>query len=125
MGVRALIVEDHTDSREALKTLLELWGHPTVAVATGDEALALADGYRPDVAIVDLTLPDVDGVELGSMLASHFNHRPFMIALAGLGGDANGPRAGIAGFDRFLLKPTQLDELRRVLDGLAASRATG
>jgi CheY-like chemotaxis protein len=125
MGLRVLVVEDHADSREALRALLEIWGHPTVAVGSGDEALALADCYRPEVAILDLSLPDVDGVKLGTMLATCFPERPFLIALSGMGGAANEPRTRLAGFDRFLLKPAVPDDLQRILDEVVAARAAG
>jgi CheY-like chemotaxis protein len=123
MRLRVLIVEDHAEAREALAMLLRVWGHETVAASTGGEALQALERFAPDVGVVDLTLPDMDASRLAWMLAMRLDRRPYLIALSGnIGTVADGARALLAGFDRFLVKPAHPDDLQELLDGVARRR---
>jgi CheY-like chemotaxis protein len=122
MGLRVLVVEDHADSREALAALLSIWGHETVEAGTGADALRAVERFVPDVALVDLTLPDMDGAGLAWALSVRVRPRPFLIAVSG---DARAFADGsCAGFDRCLLKPASPDDLQALLTACAAARRT-
>lgn len=121
MPLRILIVEDYADAREALVLLLGLWGYHVRAAATASAALAALDGFTPDVAIVDLTLPDLDGANLAAVLATGLDRRPLMVALSGDARLLTGT-AETASFDHLLLKPAAPDLLRQILEEYAAAR---
>src|SRR4051812_42525918 len=79
---RILLVEDHEDSAELLTMLLEDEGFEVGWAATGAAAVALFDHGRPDVVLLDLTLPDVDGLELGKRLAAAPGAAPIVVMSA-------------------------------------------
>jgi CheY-like chemotaxis protein len=106
-----LLIEDNDDGRETLLALLEMSGHTVEAArdgATGlDKALALA----PDVAIVDIGLPVLDGYEVARRLRAAGNRRTLLLALTGYGTEADRARVLAAGFDAHLTKPANVAEL--------------
>jgi CheY-like chemotaxis protein len=110
-----LIIEDNTDSRESLARLLRLKGHTVVVAADGREGLAVALRDRPDVALVDIGLPDVDGYRLASQLRSQLGPATFLAALTGHGQPEDRERALRAGFDAHVTKPVELDVLESLL----------
>src|SRR4051812_32353373 len=97
-----LIVEDDDDSREMLGELVSLYGHRPLAAANATEALARARDERPDVALIDLGLPEIDGCELARLLrlASFDNSgKPTrLVALTGYSDNVMRESAGAAGF---------------------------
>jgi signal transduction histidine kinase/ActR/RegA family two-component response regulator len=116
-----LVVEDNTDSRETLVTLLELKGHRVRGAADGRSALDSIARQKPDVALVDIGLPDVDGYTI----ARQVRKLPGMasvvlIALTGYGQPDDQAQAISAGFDLHLTKPITADHLDRVLSGFVA-----
>ena len=81
-GRRILVVEDDPDIREALCAQLELWGHDVANAAEGHLALLVAGRHKPEVVLLDLGLPDIDGFEVASRLrAARPGKRPLLIAL--------------------------------------------
>ena len=100
-----LIVEDNADAREAMRMLLELDGHLVMAAAEGVEALELARSKDPDIALVDIGLPGIDGYEVARRLRANGDRRPILIALTGYGQPEDKRRASEAGFDSLLVKP--------------------
>jgi two-component system, sensor histidine kinase len=119
-GRSVLIIEDHDDAREALRALLELEGHRVDAAASGPHGLELARQRPPDVALVDIGLPEVDGYEVARRIRAMGPGRPYLIALTGYGHPDDVKRARDAGFDTHLLKPVDPDALVRVLSSLPA-----
>ena len=117
-GRSILIIEDHDDAREALRALLELEGHRVAAAATGPRGLELAVQQPPDVALVDIGLPEVDGYEVARRLRGLGNRCPYLIALTGYGQPDDVKRAREAGFDDHLLKPVDPDALATLLTRL-------
>jgi CheY-like chemotaxis protein len=117
-GRTVLIIEDHDDAREALRALLELEGHQVEAAATGPNGIEIAARRLPDVALVDIGLPEVDGYEVARRLRALGDGRTFLIALTGYGQPEDVKRAHDAGFDAHLLKPVDPDALAKVLDDL-------
>jgi CheY-like chemotaxis protein len=113
---RILLVEDDADTREALKTLLELSGHQVAVAADGGEAVAHVVAYRPDVALVDIGLPEIDGNEVARRIRAQLGAGGiFLVALTGYGGEAEEELARAAGFDAHFTKPVELSRLDRLL----------
>jgi CheY-like chemotaxis protein len=100
-----LVVEDNADAREALRVLLELEGHAVEAAAEGQQALEVVRAKDPDIALVDIGLPGIDGYEVARRVRSHDGRRPVLIALTGYGQPEDRRRAAEAGFDDVLVKP--------------------
>ena len=110
-----LIVEDNDDAREALRMLLELDGHVVEAAAEGTQALEIARGKDPDVALVDIGLPGIDGYEVARRIRAFGTRRPLLIALTGYGQPEDRRRATEAGFDSMLVKPVDPASLSELL----------
>jgi two-component system KDP operon response regulator KdpE len=107
---RALVVDDEAQIGRALRRGLETDDLEVVIATTGNEALDLAAAHPPDIAIVDLGLPDLDGIELIRQLRS-WSEVP-VIVLSGAGSEATKVGAFTAGADDYVTKPFGLDELR-------------
>jgi len=115
-ALRVLIVDDNADSAESLGTLLEMDGHATRVCHDGESALALAAAFEPEVILLDIGLPDLDGFEVARRTRALPNlAHPFLVAITGWGTDADVERARAAGFDAHLTKPVEYGELLRVL----------
>jgi CheY-like chemotaxis protein/two-component sensor histidine kinase len=108
------IVEDNDDALAALRSLLELDGHTVWSESDGVAGLAAVVERRPDVAVIDIGLPGLDGFELAKRSrAAGYAGR--MIALSGYGQDRDIQRALQSGFDAHLVKPVNPEALRRML----------
>jgi signal transduction histidine kinase len=112
-GRRVLLVEDNDDLRDMTCALLQSRGCTVMTAADGRSALALAARQRPDVAFVDIDLPDISGYEVAQALAGQGGIR--LVAVTGYGQPDDVRRALAAGFDLHLKKPVRLDELERAL----------
>jgi len=113
---RILIVEDADDFREVLRETLEDWGHDVSTAKNGLDGAARILELRPDVALVDLGLPGIDGYELGRRVRAAPNGADlYLVALTGYGGPEEKLGARKAGFDRHLTKPIDIEELAQVL----------
>jgi two-component system CheB/CheR fusion protein len=126
LGERAkvIIVEDNTDSRELLCELLEQAGFECRAAAAGSAALDVIEEFRPDVAVLDLGLPGMDGFELARRIrADERVSKTILIALTGYGQAADRAAAREAGFDEHLVKPVQGEQLLSLLVGMRGRRA--
>jgi CheY-like chemotaxis protein len=117
---RVLIIEDNDDTRQMLHQALEMSGHVVREARDGASGLALAGEARPDVALIDIGLPDVDGYEVARRLrAAPGGRRMGLIALTGYGQAEDQQRAFDAGFDAHLTKPVAPERLKQVIAGLA------
>lgn len=115
---RILVVDDNLDAAELLATLLELAGHAVSVAHTGPEAIALATSQQPDVILLDIGLPELDGYEVARLLRADPNlPQPRLIALTGWGTEGDRRRAREAGFDHHLVKPVDLATLVPLLTG--------
>jgi PAS domain S-box-containing protein len=112
---RVLVVEDNEDGREALAALLRLAGHEVEAAASGREALAAAERQRPEVVLLDIGLPDLDGYEVAASLRASLGARVRLVALTGYGQPGDLERVRAAGFDAHLLKPAGLEAISRAV----------
>lgn len=117
-GVHVLLVEDHASGREALEELLSLWGCRVRTAETGAEALAQAREDAPDLVLVDIGLPDMDGYEVARRLRENLGERTGrLVAVTGFGQPEDRRRALEAGFDEHLVKPVDPARLEGVLRG--------
>jgi signal transduction histidine kinase/CheY-like chemotaxis protein len=115
---RILIIEDNDDAREMLREALSLSGHEVQGARDGLSGLALADRRPPEVALIDIGLPDIDGYEVARRLRSSRNGPIALIALTGYGQMDDVRRAAEAGFDAHLTKPVDTDRLQATIAGL-------
>jgi signal transduction histidine kinase/ActR/RegA family two-component response regulator len=115
-GRHILVVEDNPDARETLAMLLELAGHRVELAADGATGLEKALALQPEVALVDVGLPRMDGYEVARRIrASKGVRRPYLVALTGYGAPEDRERALGAGFDAHIVKPVDPDTLAEVL----------
>ena len=123
-GSRILFVEDDRTARDGYSAYLSGWGYDVEAVATGEDALARAAQWRPDVIILDMNLPDIDGWEVSRRLrASAATAAVPIVALTGADLPHERVSAMRAGCDRHLTKPcTPADLLDAIERCLAAAR---
>jgi CheY-like chemotaxis protein len=113
---RILIIEDQADQREALRLALSLRGHVVYAAADGRSGVALVEGERPDVVIVDIGLPHMDGYEVARRIRTlNYGAAVRLVALTGYGQPEDRARAQEAGFDLHLVKPVDNQRLDQVL----------
>jgi signal transduction histidine kinase/CheY-like chemotaxis protein len=110
-GLHVLVVEDHEDSREMLRHLLERAGYRVSQAADGPTAVAEALRLRPDVALIDVGLPGLDGYEVAKRIREARMTQTRLIALSGFGRPQDRSRAHAAGFDDHLVKPVSLERL--------------
>ena len=112
-GKRILLVEDHTDTRQSLETLLSKHKHEVKAVASARQALALAATHQFDLVVSDIGLPDHSGLELMAELRDRFGLKG--IGLSGYGMEEDIARSRAAGFLYHLVKPIRFDRLEQLI----------
>jgi PAS domain S-box-containing protein len=116
VSCRVLIADDNHDAAVSLSMLLQAMGHDTRVVHDGIEALEEAEVFRPDIVLLDIGMPRLDGYETARRLAA----KPWaaatqIVAVTGWGQETDRQRAKDAGFHRHLVKPVDLDALREVM----------
>jgi PAS domain S-box-containing protein len=127
-GRRILVVDDNEDAAELLSDLLEAMGNTIKVAHDGPAALRAAEDFGPDLAVLDIGLPVMDGYELAQRLRQQPGHPGLrLIAVTGYGQDSDRRRASEAGFDAHLVKPVSIERLQRVITELcaASSAASG
>lgn len=112
---RVLVVDDNRDAATTLATLLDLHGYVVETAGDAPQALALIPSFIPDVAILDIGLPGMDGYELAAQVR-RMPHPPHLLALTGYGTAHDRDKALSAGFDEHLVKPVDPDRLLEALD---------
>ncbi len=111
-GRRVLVVDDQEDSAELMAMLLTNYGHEVAVAHDGESALVLALEFRPQLAILDLSLPVMDGYRLAGLLrANPVTASCRLLALSGYCGEADRIKSKRAGFEQHLAKPLGLDAL--------------
>jgi CheY-like chemotaxis protein len=115
-GRRVLIADDNKDAADSLGMLLEIDGHEVRIAHGGRAALALAQAFRPDVALLDIGMPELSGYEVAAALRQEpWGKAIQLIALTGWGQESDRRQSKAAGFDRHLTKPIDMDALVAVL----------
>ena len=116
---RILVADDNNDALESLATLLQLSGHEVYTAPNGAMALESAEQHRPEVALLDIGMPKLDGYEVARRIrAQPWGQRITLVALTGWGQDSDRRRSQEAGFDSHLVKPLDLDKLTELLAAL-------
>jgi CheY-like chemotaxis protein len=112
-----LLIEDSEDIRDSLQELLAELGHRVEVAADGEQGVAQTLASRPEVALVDIGLPRIDGYEVARRVRAALGGDILLIALTGYGQPEDALRARAAGFDHHLRKPMSIDEIDRLLGG--------
>ena len=117
-GRRVLLVDDNVDAMEMMAFLLAEMGYDAYTTADAGQLEALALEKQPDVIVLDIGLPGVDGYELARMLKAHPVLKSIrLVAHTGYGSPEDRRKAQAAGFDAHLVKPAELDDLEKALQG--------
>jgi DNA-binding response OmpR family regulator len=115
--LRVLVVDDCPDTTWSMTLLLRAWGHDTCVAADGLTALGQVDAFRPEVVLLDIGLPGLNGLEVARRLRLRpASSRPLVIAVSGFGRAEDCRLALDAGCDLYLIKPVQPEILRQLLD---------
>jgi len=122
---RVLIVDDNTDAADLLAEALHALGHTTRVAHDGPSALAAAAEFRPDIGLLDIGLPVMDGRELARRLRVEFpeSRSLRLVALTGYGQDSDRSHSIAAGFDEHLVKPVDIARLNQLIRDLTAPAA--
>lgn len=118
-ALRILIIDDNVDSATGLSLCLESLGYEMRSAHTGKEGVMTAKAYLPDVILLDIGLPDIDGCEVARRLREEQTLGDVrIIAMTGYSGEADRDRAEKAGFNHYLVKPVELGKLLELLETL-------
>jgi CheY-like chemotaxis protein len=124
--LRVLIVDDNEDAATALEMLLEEAGHSVRAAHTGPAGLAAALEFLPDVMLLDIGLPELDGFEVAKRIRQQAAlHNVVLVAMTGYGREKERQRSQEAGFDHHLVKPVDFGTLEQILAAVSAKTALG
>ncbi len=112
-SLHVLVVEDNVDAADSLSMLLRLYGHDVMVARSGLTALEMASAWRPDVVLLDIGLPEMDGYEVAKCLRERANFKNVLIcALTGYTpSEADRQRQQETGFDHYYVKPVSIDKL--------------
>ncbi|HSC14578.1 MAG TPA: ATP-binding protein, partial [Gammaproteobacteria bacterium] len=114
---RILIVDDNADAAESIAVLMEIDGHAVKTVTDAMQALACLEAFAPDVAIIDIGLPGMNGYELAAGIrANRTLPKPLLIALTGYGQAEDFDRSREAGFDHHFVKPAEIRAIQAAID---------
>jgi two-component system CheB/CheR fusion protein len=120
-ALRILVVEDMHDSADSMALLLKLWGYQSAIAYDGERAVESATRFCPDVVLLDVGLPGMDGCELARRLRQLPEMaKVLLVAVSGYGREADVQRCKEAGIDRHFLKPVDPVELHELLAQAAA-----
>src|SRR4051812_36711091 len=120
---RVLIVEDVADYADSMAMLLRLLGHQVAVARSGLEGLMVALATRPEVILLDIGMPDLDGFEVASRLrATGKFDGVLIVAITGYGRASDREYSAAAGIDHHLVKPASLEELERLLGATRAGK---
>ncbi len=118
-AIRVLVVDDNVDAAEMLAEALRIQGHHVGVAHDGPAALALVEDFQPDLALLDIGLPVMDGFDLAQRLKRRLSaHPPKFIAVTGYGQPSDRVRTKQAGFDEHLVKPIDLARLNAIVSSV-------
>ncbi len=121
---RILVVEDDPESREMMGALLSCWGYEPCLVTAGPAALDAVEQEVPDIVLLDLGLPGMDGFEVARRLRRRpGGDRLFIAAVTAYRGEEYRRKAWTAGFDRFLEKPIDTHALHKLISDICRTAA--
>jgi len=123
---RVLVADDNLDAAESLMMLLTMMGHEVRAAHDGAQAVEQAEQFRPDLILMDVGMPRLDGLQAATQIRSmDWGASPVIVALTGWGQDADRKRSKEAGCDVHMVKPLDFDRLTVLLTQLAEAPARG
>jgi signal transduction histidine kinase/ActR/RegA family two-component response regulator len=123
---RVLIADDNRDAADSIGLLLQLEGHEVFVAHSGNEAIALGRLHRPDVVILDIGMPDIDGYEVARLARREpWGKHAYLVALTGWGQSDDKQSARAAGFDRHLTKPAAPDVVSELIAAFISSGREG
>jgi PAS domain S-box-containing protein len=121
-SLRILIVDDNRDAAQSLQQLLEIGGHTVRTAHDGEVGLNLAQQFVPDLGLLDIGLPGMDGYALASAIRQLPQSRSMhLVAITGWGAQGDRERSQAAGFNRHLTKPINIGDLHHIVSELASS----
>ena len=123
---RVLVVDDNVDSAQSMSLLLQLEGHTVACAHDGLEALQTAEQFNPQVVLLDLGLPRMNGYEVARKLRQSREHdqsRLLLVAISGYGSEQDRAAAQEAGFDFHLTKPADPDVVMQMMQEHGPGRA--
>jgi CheY-like chemotaxis protein len=119
--MRVLVVDDNRDAADSMRMLLEASGQEARCVYDGPSALEITESFHPEVILLDIGMPSMDGYQVVRELrARKLAPAPTIAALTGWGQDSDKKKTQEAGFDHHFTKPVAADELMAFLDQVAA-----
>jgi len=124
VGLRVLVADDNRDAAESLAMLLTMMGHEVRVAHDGVQAVDRADQFRPDLILMDVGMPKLDGLQAATQIRSFaWGAAPVIVALTGWGQEADRKRSKAAGCDEHLVKPLDIERLTALLAQLTQRRA--
>ena len=124
-GRRILVIDDNVDAAELMAVYLETRGHTTLVAHDGPSALKLVHGFAPDIALLDIGLPVMDGYELARRLRDDSELQALkLIAVTGYGQATDRAKSRAVGFNAHLVKPVKMEQLLAAIEEISASPPT-
>jgi CheY-like chemotaxis protein len=114
-SLRILVVDDNQDTAQSMGELLEILGHQAQVAYDGPKAVEMATAFQPQVVLLDIGLPIIDGYEVARRMRQAGLKDAMLVALTGYGREEDREKAHQAGFDMHFTKPIELDALQKVL----------
>jgi CheY-like chemotaxis protein len=122
-GFRILVVDDNHDSALSLAMLLSIMGHDTRTAHDGESAVATAESFLPDVVLLDIGLPKLNGYEVAQRIREQaWGKSMFLIAVTGWGQEEDRQRSEEVGLNVHMVKPVEADALEKLLAELASKQ---
>ena len=122
-SLRVLIVDDNVHAADSLAIVIKLWSHDARVAYDGPEAIRMAEAYRPQVVLLDIGLPGMDGYSVARSLRSRPDlGQVLLVAMTGYGRDDDFRRSKSVGFDHHLVKPIDFGELQTLLDAIGSAK---
>ncbi|MFI4927026.1 MAG: ATP-binding protein, partial [Burkholderiales bacterium] len=115
-GLRVLVIDDNRDSADSARDVLRLLGNQVEAAYEGEAGVAVAARLKPQMVLLDLAMPGMDGFEVRRRLCADGCDSTYLVAMTGFGNEDDKRRTQAAGFDAHLTKPVELDALLRLLN---------
>jgi CheY-like chemotaxis protein len=123
--LRILVADDNDDAANSLAALLDLRGHAVRVVGDGASAVATAESFRPHIALLDISMPVLDGYATAKTIRTRpWGNELLLIALTGWANQADRARALQAGFDIHVAKPVDFDALDRIIGQFERGRTS-
>ncbi len=122
-GARVLVADDNADTADMMRVMLGIKGHEVRTAADGVQALELAESFDPDIAFLDIGMPQLDGYETARRIRERLGTRIRLVALTGWGQDEDKRRSQEAGFDHHLTKPPNPETLDRLIEMCTSKKA--